>query len=81
MRSRIQNSQDVTRAADTINSISLLFKKDALQREFLDVNELIREMIVLLRNEATRYSLSIRTGLAKDLPRVWQTASNCSRFS
>jgi PAS domain S-box-containing protein len=62
--------KDVTRAADTINSISLLFKKDALQREFLDVNELIREMIVLLRNEATRYSLSIRTELAKDLPRV-----------
>jgi PAS domain S-box-containing protein len=62
--------KDVTRAADTINSISLLFKKEALQREFLDVNELIREMIVLLRNEATRYSLSIRTELAKDLPKV-----------
>jgi signal transduction histidine kinase/PAS domain-containing protein len=61
---------DVTRAADIINSISLLFKKDALRRDFLDVNELIREMIVLLRNEATRYSLSIRTELAEDLPRV-----------
>jgi PAS domain S-box-containing protein len=62
--------KDVTRAADIINSISLMFKKDALQREFLDVNELIREMIVLLRSEATRYSLSIRTELAEDLPKV-----------
>jgi PAS domain S-box-containing protein len=62
--------KDVTRAADIINSISLLFKEDGLQREFLDVNELIREMIVLLRSEATRYSLSIRTELAKDLPKV-----------
>jgi C4-dicarboxylate-specific signal transduction histidine kinase len=62
--------KDVTRAADIINSISMLFKKDALQREFLDVNELIREMIVLLRSEATRYSLSIRTELAEDLPEV-----------
>jgi PAS domain S-box-containing protein len=62
--------KDVTRAADIINSISLLFKKDGLQREFLDVNELIREMIVLLRSEATRYSLSIRTELGKDLPKV-----------
>jgi signal transduction histidine kinase len=44
--------------------------KDALQREFLDVNELIREMIVLLRSEANRYSLSIRTELADDLPKV-----------
>jgi signal transduction histidine kinase len=62
--------KDVMRAADTINSISLLFKKDALQRDFLDVNELIREMIVLLRSEATRYSLSIRTELTQDLPKV-----------
>jgi PAS domain S-box-containing protein len=62
--------KDVTRAADIINSISLLFKKDALQREFLDVNELIREMIVLLRSEANRYSLSIRTELAEDLPKI-----------
>jgi PAS domain S-box-containing protein len=62
--------KDVTRAADIIGSISQLFKKDALQRQFLDVNELIREMIVLLRSEANRYSLSIRTELAEDLPRV-----------
>jgi signal transduction histidine kinase/PAS domain-containing protein len=62
--------KDVTRASEIINSISLLFKKAAVRRDFLDVNELIREMIVLLRNEATRYSLSIRTELAVDLPKV-----------
>jgi len=62
--------KDVTRAADIISSISLLFKKGALQRELVDVNELIREMIVLLRSEANRYSISIRTDLAEDLPKV-----------
>jgi len=62
--------KDVTRAADTISSISLLFKKGALQRGLVDVNELIREMIVLLRSEANRYSLSIRTELADDLPKA-----------
>src|SRR5712692_10073940 len=61
---------DVTRAADIISRISLLFKKGALQHELVDVNELIREMIVLLRNEAARYSISIRPDLAEDLPRV-----------
>src|SRR6267154_1411695 len=66
--SRIVN--DVTRAADIIGSISLLFKKGALQRELVDVNELIREMIVLLRSEANRYSISIRTELAEELPKV-----------
>jgi len=62
--------KDVTRAADIISRISLLFKKGALQRELVDVNELIREMIVLLRSEANRYSISIRTELAEDLPKV-----------
>jgi PAS domain S-box-containing protein len=62
--------KDVTRASDIIGRISVLFKKGALQRELVDVNELIREMIVLLRSEANRYSISIRTELAEDLPKV-----------
>jgi signal transduction histidine kinase len=62
--------KDVTRAADIIGSISVLFKKGALQRELVDVNELIREMIILLRSEANRYSISIGTELAEDLPKV-----------
>ncbi len=62
--------KDVTRAADIISRISLLFKKGALQRELVDVNELVREMVVLLRSEANRYSISIRTELAEDLPKV-----------
>jgi PAS domain S-box-containing protein len=62
--------QDVTRAADIISRISLLFKKGAPQRELVDVNELIREMIVLLHSEANRHSISIRVELAEDLPKV-----------
>jgi len=61
---------DVTRAAEIISRISLLFKKGAPQHELVDVNDLIREMIVLLRNEAARYSISIRSDLAGDLPQV-----------
>jgi signal transduction histidine kinase len=48
----------------------VLFKKGVLQRELVDVNELIREMIVLLRSEANRYSISIDTELAEGLPKV-----------
>jgi signal transduction histidine kinase len=62
--------KDVTRAADIISRISSLFKKGESQRESVDVNELVREMIVLLRSEASRYSISIRTELAEDLPKV-----------
>ena len=62
--------KDATRAADIISRISLLFKKGALQRELVDVNDVIREMIVLLRGEATRHSISTRIELAEDLPKV-----------
>ncbi len=62
--------KDGTRAAEIVKRIRLLFKKSTLQRELVDVNEAIREMIVLLRNEATRYNITVRVELAADLPRI-----------
>jgi two-component system sensor kinase FixL len=62
--------KDGTRAGEIISGIRLLFKKSIPQRELMDVNEVIREIIVLLRSEAMRYSISIRTKLAADLPQV-----------
>jgi len=61
---------DGTRAAEIISRIRLLFQKGSPQQELVDVNEIIEEMIVLLRSEATRYSMSVRTELAADLPPV-----------
>ena len=62
--------KDATRAADIISRVRLLFKKGTPLREPVDVNEVVREIIVLLRNEADRYSVSIRTDLAADLPKI-----------
>jgi PAS domain S-box-containing protein len=62
--------KDVTRASDIISRIRLLFKKGIPQHELLDVNEVIQEMIALLRSEASRYSISIQGDLANDLPKV-----------
>ncbi len=61
--------KDGMRAAEIISRTRLLFKKGAPQRELVDVNEAIREMIVLLRSEATRYKILVRTELA-ELPQV-----------
>jgi len=61
---------DGTRAAEIISRIRLPFQKSTPQRELVDVNEVIGEIIVLLHGEATRYSISVRTELAADLPRV-----------
>ncbi len=62
--------QDGSRAAEIIKRIRLLFQKGKPQWELVNVNEVTREMIVLLRSEATRYSISIRLELAEDLPQV-----------
>src|SRR6266446_5308293 len=62
--------KDATRAAEIIARVRLAFKKGVAQRELVDVNELIREMIILLRNEISRYSISVRTELAEALPQV-----------
>jgi C4-dicarboxylate-specific signal transduction histidine kinase len=61
---------DGTRAAAIISGIRLLFQKGTLQLELVDVNEVIQEMISLLRGEATRYAISVHTELASDLPPV-----------
>jgi signal transduction histidine kinase len=58
------------RAADIINRIRSLSRKGDSQRQLVDINEVILEIIALLQNEAKRYSISIRTDLADDLSKV-----------
>ena len=62
--------KDGTRAAEIIRRVRLLFQKGASQWELVDVNEAIREMIVLLRSETTRYNITIRMELAAGLPQI-----------
>ncbi len=62
--------QDGTRAAEIISRTRQLFQKSTPQWELVDVNEVIREMIVLLSGEAARYSISVRMELGEDLPQV-----------
>ena len=62
--------KDAKRAAEIIDRVRLLFKKGTPQRELVDVNEVARETLVLLGDEASRHSISVRTELAEDLPHV-----------
>jgi C4-dicarboxylate-specific signal transduction histidine kinase len=62
--------KDATRAAEIISRVRQLFKKGAAQRELVDMNEVIRGMIGLLRNEAARSSVAMRTELSEDLPQI-----------
>jgi C4-dicarboxylate-specific signal transduction histidine kinase len=60
--------QDGTRAAEIINRVRMLFRKDGANRETVDINEIISEMLELLRGEATQYSVALRMDLTPDLP-------------
>jgi PAS domain S-box-containing protein len=62
--------EDAKRAAEIVSRTRLLFKKGAAQREPVDVNEVVEQMVTLLRNEAARYGVSIRTELGTELPPV-----------
>jgi len=62
--------KDVKRTAEIMTRIRQLFKKGSSQREVVDVNEIIREMIVLLRGEITRYNILVGTDLTADIPQV-----------
>jgi signal transduction histidine kinase len=57
-------------AADIIDRLHSLYKKTPPQRESVDVDKIIGEMILLLRGEAKEYAVSIRIDLAADLPEI-----------
>jgi signal transduction histidine kinase len=61
---------DGMHAGEIIDRIQSLYKKSPPKRESVEVNEFVREMVVLLRSEANRYAVSIRRELASDLPRI-----------
>ncbi len=61
---------DGTRAAEIIKRVRLLFKKETSERELVDINEVVEEMVVLLRGEAMRHSILVKTELEADTPRV-----------
>ena len=58
------------RAADIIDRIRSLYKKSPTQRESVDVNGIIHEMLTLLKGEAAEYSINMRSDLAASLPNI-----------
>ena len=62
--------KDVTRASEIISRIRVLFHKGTSERELVDVNPVIGEMVLLLSSEAARHNILVRTELTADLPKV-----------
>jgi len=62
--------EDGKRAGDIIDRLRSLYKKSPPKREMVDVNDIVREMVLLLRSEANRYAVSVRVDLDIDLPKI-----------
>ena len=58
------------RAAEIIDRIRSFYKKSPPQRELVDVNGIIHEMLTLLEGEATRSSIAVRTHVSAELPKI-----------
>jgi signal transduction histidine kinase len=66
----LEMANDARRAAEIIDRVRSLYQKGSSQLELVDVNEAIAEMLIMLRNEANRHSVTMRTHLAEGLPEV-----------
>jgi PAS domain S-box-containing protein len=55
-------------ASEIINRLRSLYKKSPPQRKLVAINEVIGEMVRMLRTEGRRHGVSIRTDLGGDLP-------------
>jgi len=59
-----------TLASEIIDRLRALYKKEPPKHESLAINEVISEMVELLRGQATRHGISIRADLAGEVPDV-----------
>lgn len=62
--------QDGTRAGAVVARIRALFRKEELAKHWLDLNDLIEELVRFLRHEASSRHISIRTELAPSMPLI-----------
>ena len=72
-------TRDVQRAADIIERLRSQFRRSSQIRELIDVNEIHRETITLLRDEVVRHNISLRAELEDDFLRFVGTVCRYSR--
>jgi C4-dicarboxylate-specific signal transduction histidine kinase len=69
-QSAVRIVADGQRAADTITRIRALAKNTPSQKDWLDLNATIRDVLALVRSEVHRHGVVVETQLAADVPRI-----------
>jgi signal transduction histidine kinase len=59
-----------TRAGSIIDRVTSFYRRGTLERELVDLNEIVREISMLLGDMANRNAVSIRTDLDPELPKT-----------
>jgi PAS domain S-box-containing protein len=62
--------RDATRAVDIIDRVRSMYRKGSPHQEMVDINEVILEMVIMLRDESNRNSVKMHTELDETLPQV-----------
>ena len=62
--------RDSQRAADVVEGIRAMFKNDSQNRVLLDINQLVREVLVLVQGELFKRGISLDTEPTENLPQV-----------
>ncbi|MBB4377837.1 PAS domain S-box-containing protein [Bradyrhizobium sp. Rc3b] len=62
--------EDANRASEVIRRIRALAKKTEIEMVPLDINQVVREAVALVRRELAIHAVSVRMELASDLPRI-----------
>jgi PAS domain S-box-containing protein len=63
-------STEATRASEVLGRIRALMKKEPARTECIDLNSVVRQVLDLVRSQAVRHGISLRSELAPDLPRI-----------
>ena len=63
--------KDANRASEVVGRVRGLAKRAVPQKDWLNINETVQEIVVLTRVEVEQNQISLRTQLEHDLPPVW----------
>ena len=75
------SSADGHRAGEIISRIRAFAKKAPPQKDWLDINETILEVIALARNEMQRNRVSLELNCQMTCRSFWEIESNCNKSS
>ena len=62
--------QESTRASAVVKRVRALFRKEGTEKQSVDVNRLVRDLVRLLRDDAIRRGITVRLHLDGDLPPI-----------